>query len=42
MDLESFETIEIQMTEDSEEFVKEGGNVEYWDVEGIKIIKRAL
>ncbi|MFH1787660.1 MAG: translation initiation factor IF-5A [archaeon] len=43
MDLETFETIEIECS-DKEVFdsLKEGGNCEYWDVEGTKIIKRKL
>ena len=43
MDLESFETIDIDVA-DEEIFnsLVESGNCEYWDVEGIKIIKRKL
>lgn len=43
MDLESFETLEIDVP-DQEVFdsLEEGGNCEYWDVEGVKIIKRKL
>ncbi len=43
MDLESFETIEIDCP-DEEVFseLEENGNCEYWDVEGKKIIKRKL
>lgn len=43
MDLENFETIEIPCPE-SEIFdsLEEGGNCEYWDVEGEKIVKRKL
>jgi len=42
MDLENFETIEINVPEELKGQIKENDNVEYWDVEGIKIIKRTL
>ena len=43
MDLESFETLEINCLDD-EVFsqLEENGNCEYWDIEGVKIIKRKL
>ena len=43
MDLENFETLDIECP-DSEvkEQLEEGGNAEYWDIEGEKIIKRKL
>jgi len=43
MDLENFETLEVQCPDD-EVFsqLEENGNCEYWDVEGEKIIKRKL
>jgi len=43
MDLESFETLEIECS-DKEllDSLEESGNCEYWDVEGKKIIKRKL
>ena len=43
MDLESFETIEIDCP-DEEVFnsLEENGNCEYWNVEGVRIIKRKL
>ena len=43
MDLESFETLEIDCP-DQEIFnsLEESGNCEYWDIEGVKIIKRKL
>src|SRR3989344_7977061 len=41
MDLESFENFDIRLTDDAKELgVKDGDSVEYWDVEGIKVIKR--
>ncbi len=42
MDLESFETLEIVIPEELKEDLKEGDQVEYWDVEGAKIIKRKI
>jgi translation initiation factor 5A len=43
MDLESFETIDIDMpTEEIKNQLVEGENAEYWDIEGQKIIKRKL
>lgn len=42
MDLESFETIEITVPEDLQSELTEGNQIEYWDVEGIKIIKRKM
>ena len=43
MDLENFETLEIACP-DEEVFaeLEENGNCEYWDIEGVKIIKRRL
>ncbi len=42
MDLGSFETIEIDTAEELVNELSENDNVEYWDVEGAKIIKRKL
>ena len=42
MDSESFENYELAIPEDLRGSVVEGGNVEYWDVEGEKMIKRVL
>lgn len=42
MDLESFETIEVAIPADLKEDIKEGIQVEYWDVEGQKVIKRVM
>ncbi len=41
MDSESFENLELEIPE-GVEGVSEGGNVEYWDVEGDKLIRRAM
>ena len=42
MDLESFETLEIAADEELKSGLEANSNVEYWDVEGEKIIKRKL
>jgi len=42
MDSDTFETFDINVAEDIRDSVKEGIQVEYWDVEGQKIIKRAI
>lgn len=42
MDLESYETIEVPMIEELKDQIKEEDQVEYWDIEGSKIIKRKL
>lgn len=42
MDLESFETLEISCADEIKSELEENSNVEYWDVEGAKIIKRKV
>lgn len=42
MDVESFETLSVDMVSELRGEVKEGDNVEYWDIEGTKIIKRKI
>ncbi len=42
MDLENFETLEVTCPEDLKQELEENSNVEYWDVEGTKIVKRKL
>ena len=42
MDSESFESLDLVVPEDLKEQVNGGENVEYWDVEGEKILKRVL
>ncbi len=42
MDLESFETLEISIPAELKEQLKDGMQVEYWDVEGQKVIKRVM
>lgn len=40
MDTESFENLELIVPEEIRSEIKENMNVEYWDIEGKKIIKR--
>lgn len=40
MDLESFETLDVAASAELKGELKEGDNVEYWDIEGTKIVKR--
>ena len=42
MDLESYETIDISVPEELKEELKEGDQIEYWNAEGNKIIKKKL
>ena len=42
MDLESFENFEIDCDNEIKKELAENSNVEYWDIEGRKIIKRKL
>ena len=42
MDLENFENMDIRCDPEIKEQLEENSNVEYWDVEGEKIIKRKL
>jgi len=43
MDLESFETLDVDCPEQEVRAqLKEGENAEYWDIEGLKIIKRKI
>ena len=42
MDLESFETIELIISDELKAEVKDGDQVEYWTVQGTKIIKRKM
>lgn len=42
MDLESFETIEMDVPEEVKGEISENDNVEYWDIEGTLVIKRKL
>lgn len=42
MDLESFETLEIPCDPEIKDTLEESSNVEYWDIEGVKVIKRKV
>ncbi|MBI5148878.1 translation initiation factor IF-5A [Candidatus Pacearchaeota archaeon] len=42
MDLESYETLEVKIPEEMKENLKDGMQVEYWNIEGTKIIKRIM
>jgi translation initiation factor 5A len=42
MDLESFETIDVPCSEEIKSTLEANDNVEYWDIEGQKIVKRKL
>ena len=42
MDMESFETIDLPYPKDFEDTIGDGDQIEYWDIEGIKTIRRKL
>ena len=42
MDLESFETLDVACPEEVKNELEVNSNVEYWDVEGVKVIKRKI
>ncbi len=42
MDLETFETIEVECSDEIKEELGENSQVEYWDIEGLKIVKRKI
>ncbi len=42
MDMESFETLEVDCPEEIKQQLTGEANVEYWDIEGKKIIKRKI
>jgi len=42
MDLESFETLDVPCSDEIKKELEENSNVEYWDIEGEKIIKRKI
>ena len=42
MDLESFETFDIEIPEELKAEIDTNSSVEYWDIEGKKLIKRKL
>lgn len=42
MDLESYETIELDCPKEIKSELEVNSNIEYWDVEGEKVVKRKL
>ena len=42
MDSESFENLDLEIPEELQGSVNEGSNVEYWDIEGDKLLKRVM
>ncbi len=42
MDVESYETLDLPISDEIKENIAEGKQVEYWDIEGRKIIKRVF
>jgi len=42
MDSESFETLNVPCSDEIKSQLEENSNVEYWDIEGEKIVKRKL
>lgn len=42
MDLENFETLEVACPDEVKSQLEINSNVEYWDVEGTKVIKRKV
>lgn len=42
MDMESFETLEVDCPAEIKEQLTGEANVEYWNIEGVKIIKRKI
>ncbi|MFA5485327.1 MAG: translation initiation factor IF-5A [Candidatus Pacearchaeota archaeon] len=42
MDNESFENLELPIPEEIKDTLSEGGSVEYWNVEGDNLIKKAM
>jgi translation initiation factor 5A len=42
MDSENFENLELPIPEEFKETLTEGATIEYWDVEGEKLIKKVM
>lgn len=42
MDMDSYETLEVKVPEEFKNQLDEGDQVEYWDVEGERVIKRKI
>ena len=42
MDSESFENLDLEIPEDLQDSVSDGVSVEYWDIEGNKLLKKVM
>ena len=42
IDLESYETLDVMIPAELKDQLRDGIQVEYWDIEGKKIIKRLM
>jgi len=42
MDNESFESLDLEIPEELQGSITEGSNVEYWDIEGNKLLKKVM
>lgn len=42
MDSENFESLDLEIPEELQGSVTEGSNIEYWDIEGSKLLKRVI
>ncbi len=42
MDSESFENLDLPIPEELKEEIHDGDTIEYWDIEGVKLIKRKI
>lgn len=42
MDIESFETLDMEVPEELKTELSSDSTVEYWDIEGLKVIKRKI
>lgn len=42
MDLDTFESFDMKISDDIGEGLNEGDTIEYWDVDGVKIVKRRV
>jgi translation elongation factor P/translation initiation factor 5A len=42
MDNETFENLDLEIPEELKDSVKDGVSIEFWDIEGEKLIKKVL
>lgn len=42
MDSENFENFELAITDEVKDSIQEGSNIEYWDIEGTKLMKKVI